>query len=103
MAMVNLTRASVMAASLALAGCNGGPAPAGPAQADCGAAQLQQRIGAVVTGRTAADLRVDGALVSSRGDVRVIGPDDSYTEDYREARLNLFLSPDGTLERATCG
>lgn len=73
------------------------------APADCGADALKNKIGLPVTGSTAADVRVGGEPVPSKGIVRVIAPGQSVTQDYSDGRLNLETDAQGNLIRATCG
>lgn len=92
---------------LALSACSSTP-PSPPDNSmpppiDCGASALSGRTGQPVTGSTAQDVRVGGEPVRSQGSVRVIGPGDMVTQDYRENRLNLEVSAAGSLVRATCG
>lgn len=90
--------------ALGAAGCTsagaGSATPSPPA--DCGAAALQDRIGQPVTGTTAADLRIGGEPVASRGTVRVVGPGQAMTMDYREDRLTIETDADGNLATARC-
>lgn len=88
-----------------LAGCTGITSPAAqlPPLGDCGAAELQDKIGQPVTGTSAADARVGGAPVRSKGDLRVIAPGQAVIQNYSEARLNLETDAAGHLTRASCG
>lgn len=74
-----------------------------PPPSDCGAAPLQSKLGLPVTGSTAADVRVGGAPIQSKGDVRVIAPGQPVIQNYSDARLNLETDGRGNLKRATCG
>lgn len=101
-----MPRVAAFAAVLALAGCTASAVPpTSPTlpQPDCGATALQSKIGQPVTGSTASDVLVGGQPVQSQGVVRVIGPGQPYTQDYSAARLNIFTTTAGTLERANCG
>ncbi|SDG65482.1 I78 family peptidase inhibitor [Pelagibacterium luteolum] len=93
--------------TLALGACSSTP-PTPPSNSmpppvDCGASGLSSRTGQPVTGSTAQDVRVGGEEVRSQGSVRVIGPGDMVTQDFREDRLNLEVSATGSLVRAYCG
>lgn len=98
--------AGTVALGLALSGCTVSPGPGGEPTpvlpSDCGAEALQDRIGLPVTGTTAADVRIAGQPVLSRGTVRVIHPGQPVTEDYRPDRLNLEVNSAGNLVRAYC-
>lgn len=97
--------AAVLTIAIMLAGCTNitHPAPSLPTLADCGAANLQSKIGQPVGGSTASDATVGGVLVQSKGDVRVIAPGQAVIQNYSEARLNLETDGSGKLLRATCG
>jgi hypothetical protein len=43
------------------------------------------------------------ATLQRSGPVRVIGPDQPVTMDYNAARLNVFTTASGVIERVTCG
>ena len=96
---------AVLTMVILLAGCTNTTRPASslPALADCGAADLQSKIGQPVGGSTATDATVGGVLVQSRGDVRVIAPGQAVIQNYSEHRLNLETDKSGELLRATCG
>lgn len=95
-----------LTAVIALAACTSTPAPppdtSMPPPVDCGANALSNRTGHQVTGTTAQDVRVGGEAVRSGGTVRVIGPGQAVTQDYRPDRLNLEVSAAGSLVRAYC-
>lgn len=65
-------------------------APAGA----CAAADLQDMVG------TTADVL---ALIDLPSPVRMIGPDDIVTLDYREDRLNFYTDAENRIIRITCG
>lgn len=96
--------AGAIVTSLALAGCTATGGATGPEQPanDCGAAALQDKIGQPVTGTTAADVRVGGEPVQSLGSVRVVGPNDQMTMDFREDRLTIETDAAGNLVSARC-
>lgn len=95
-----------LTAVIALSACSNTPAPppdsSMPPPVDCGASALANRTGQEVTGTTAQDVRVGGEAVRSSGTVRVIGPGQAVTQDYRPDRLNLEVSAAGSLVRAYC-
>lgn len=96
-----------LAATLALAACStsaGSPPDTSlPPPVDCGAERLAGSVGGVVTGTTAADVRIDGLPIAAQGDVRVIYPGQPVIQNYSPSRLNLEVTNAGTLIRATCG
>ncbi|WP_375165853.1 I78 family peptidase inhibitor [Chelativorans sp.] len=95
-----------VAGTLVLAACSSPlPPPTAhlPTPPDCGAAALQGKMGLPVSGSTAEDVRVGGAPVQSKGEVRVIAPGQAVIENYSEARLNLETDAQGNLIRASCG
>lgn len=101
---IRTTAALVIATILgACTGTTTQPAAQLPRVGDCGAAELQDQLGQPVTGTSAADARVGGVLVRSRGDVRVIAPGQAVIQNYSEARLNLETDAVGNLVRASCG
>lgn len=67
------------------------------------AAGRYDKVGQPVTGTTAEDAMVGGLPVVSKGDVRVIEPDQAVIQNYREARLNLQIDAAGNLTRVSCG
>jgi hypothetical protein len=93
---------SFIAGTIIMAGCTG-IAPPTRHSSDCGAAALQNKIGLPVTGSSADDVRVGGAPVRSKGDVRVIAPGQAVIHNYSDARLNLETDGRGNLKRAVCG
>lgn len=101
----SLRAGATLATVLVLAGCTNTapPAAALPELADCGASQLQGKIGQPVTGSTADDAMVGGVLVRSKGDVRVIAPDQAVIQNFSENRLNLETDAVGNLVRVSCG
>lgn len=55
-------------------------------------------------GQTASDDVVQAALDASRASqVRVLGPNDPMTRDYRSDRLNIVHDADRRIARITCG
>ncbi|TIN86941.1 MAG: hypothetical protein E5Y29_04680 [Mesorhizobium sp.] len=93
---------SLIASTIIMAGCTGiGPPARHPP--DCGAAALQNKIGLPVTGNSAEDVRVGGAPVRSKGDVRIVSPGQAVIHNYSDARLNLETDGRGNLKRAACG
>ncbi|MCK2042411.1 hypothetical protein KZO83_06885 [Chromohalobacter sp. TMW 2.2308] len=89
-----------------LAGCTGGPAPdeAPPppskSQRDaCGAEALQGYLGQRATERTLARLETE----SDAERVRVIGPNQAVTMDYRADRLNVKFDDQDNIVELTCG
>ncbi|WP_156839437.1 I78 family peptidase inhibitor [Novosphingobium aquimarinum] len=91
-------------AALALAGCAGTERPGGsseamPASDECGAQALQGYLGAVATGSVEARIRE----AAGEGRVRVIGPDDVVTMDFRPDRLNVETDAEGRIVRIRCG
>lgn len=91
---------------IALAACSSTPTmppdSSMPPPVDCGASALSGLTGQQVTGTTAQDVRVGGQEVRSAGSVRVIGPGQAVTQDFRPDRLNLEVSAAGSLVRAYC-
>jgi hypothetical protein len=105
MSFFRLQAGAALAAVIILTGCTNTVPPASqpPAPADCGAAALQDQVGELVQGSTAADVTVGGAPVQSRGIVRVYATGQPVTQDYNESRLNLETDAAGNLVNATCG
>lgn len=105
--MLSYFRASlaVAAASIVLTACTYAASPAGqqPTLGDCGASVLQKQIGKPVTGSSAADIKIGGNPVQSRGPVRIFVTGQPVTHDYRDERLNLETDAAGNLVNATCG
>ena len=99
-----LRTGATLVAVVALSGCTNTSAPATPlpAPADCGASELQGKIGEPVKGSTADDAEVGGVLVASKGDVRVIAPGQAVIQNFSEARLNLETDAAGNLVRVSC-
>ncbi|MCK0767230.1 I78 family peptidase inhibitor [Chromohalobacter canadensis] len=92
--------------ALLLAGCTGGPtpdeAPSPPPMSQddvCGADALQDYIGQHADEATVAQLETD----SDAERVRVIGPNQAVTMDYRADRLNVKLDDQDTIDELTCG
>jgi hypothetical protein len=94
--------AGTIVASLMLAGCTASVGGGTTPPADCGAAALQGKIGQPVTGQTAADVRVGGEPVQSRGNVRVVAPGQAVTMDFNPERLTIETDAQGNLVRAQC-
>lgn len=96
---------AVAAASIVLTACTYVAPPAGqqPTLGDCGASILQNQIGKHVTGSSAADIKIGGNPIQSRGLVRIFVTGQPVTQDYREERLNLETDAAGNLVSATCG
>lgn len=96
---------AALATAIMLGGCsNSAPTAAQLASpGDCGASLLQDRMGDLVSGTSASDVRVGGNPVQSRGLVRVYVSGQPVTHDYREARLNLETDASGKLVAASCG
>lgn len=94
-----------VAAAIFLVGCTNAAPPAGqqPAPVDCGASALQDQTGKPVTGSSAADVKIGGKSVQSRGLVRIFVTGQPVTQDYRAERLNLETNVAGNLVQATCG
>lgn len=94
-----------LATALVLAGCTStAPQDAAPQGfTDCGASQLQGKIGQPVIGSTAEDTMVGGVIARSKGDVRVIAPGQAVIQNFSENRLNLETDAAGNLVRVTCG
>lgn len=93
----------ITAGTIVLAACTSNVMIDGSPPSDCGATVLQDKIGLPVTGTSAPDVRVGGAPVRSRGDVRVIAPGQAVIQNYSDARLNLEIDGQNNLKRATCG
>lgn len=70
---------------------------------DCGASELQGRIGQPVAGTAASDAIAGGVPVQSKGDARVIAPGGAVIQNYSDSRLNLETDSAGKLLRASCG
>lgn len=97
-----LLAAGTLFAGLALAGCTVSAGGGSTPPADCGAAALAGKTGQPVTGQTAADLRIGGEPVQSRGNVRVLAPGQPATMDFRPDRLTIETDANGNLVRAQC-
>ena len=70
-----------------------------PGAGECRAEPAQQYIG-----RKAETQIVEAAKSASTSrQVRVIGPDDAVTADYRPDRLNIRVDADRTIVAITCG
>lgn len=81
----------LITAALVAAACQ---APS-PVVADgCGATAMQHMVG------EPADIL---ALMDLPSPVRIIGPDDIVTLDYREDRLNFYIDESDRIRRITCG
>jgi hypothetical protein len=95
----------LLCAALVLVGCTNAASPVTqkPALQGCGASLLQNKVGEPVTGTSASDTAVGAVPVKSKGDVRVIAPDEAVIQNYSESRLNLEVDDSGNLVRASCG
>ncbi|WP_136636423.1 I78 family peptidase inhibitor [Pseudooceanicola onchidii] len=87
--------AVVLCAALALAGCRE-TGVTEVADDPCGATQYQSLVGQ------------DRAAIAAAGleagrDLRILGPDDMATMDYRADRLNIDLDDAGVVTRLRCG
>ncbi|MGO1343291.1 I78 family peptidase inhibitor [Chromohalobacter japonicus] len=92
--------------TLMLAGCAGGPAPDEAPQPPsmiqrdaCGAEALQGYLGQRATDKTLAELETD----SDAERVRVIGPNQAVTMDYRADRLNVKFDDQNNIVELICG
>lgn len=91
----------VLAASIILSGCTAtGSNP--PAANGCGATAVQDRVGQPVTGTTAENLRIGGEPVPTDGPVRVVGPGQPVTMDFRADRLTIETDEEGNMVSARC-
>lgn len=84
------------------AGCGGGHGAnnvAAPAARGCGAALVQQFVGAQLT-RTRREKIADQSGASR---IRVIRPGRVYTMDYRPARLRINVNKRGRITALDCG
>jgi hypothetical protein len=86
----------------ALAGCMmeteaAPPAPGAP-QGECNAAKAEAFIG-----RAGAAVAEQARAAAGAKDVRVIGPDQAVTMDFRPDRLNLETDADGKVLKVRCG
>lgn len=96
-----LLASSVVGTALVLAAAAVADEPGEPDE--CGANILQDRIGEAVTGSTTDDLQVGGErVVVSANAVRVVGPGDAMTMDFRSDRLTIDVDEDGNLVSARC-
>lgn len=100
-----LQTSAALAIATILAGCSNTTPPAAqlPPLADCGASELQDKLGQPVRGTSASDATVGGIAIRSKGDVRVIAPGQAVIQNYSEDRLNLETDASGKLARAGCG
>lgn len=96
-------------AGLLLAGCAGltptpsrEPAPPPPvveARGECGAAQVQDRVGREFSAALDASIRAE----SDAAAMRVIRPGEAVTLDYRPDRLNVRLDEGDVITEIDCG
>lgn len=90
---------SIDAMALALAGCMAGTkAPPTQAGTVCDAASVQAFIG-----RNGAAMADEARRAAGAQSVRVIGPDQAVTMDFRPDRLNLETDAAGKVAKAGCG
>ncbi|MBF9042582.1 hypothetical protein HKCCE4037_04550 [Rhodobacterales bacterium HKCCE4037] len=85
-----MTRMTVFSLAFVIAGC----VQAQEAEDECGAAGLQGLVGQ--TAAIAELLEFPGQVV------RIVGPGDAVTMDYRSDRLNILIE-DGLIESISCG
>ena len=89
----------VAAIGICLTGCTKTmDAPSAPPQSECDAAKAEAFIG-----RDAPLVAEQARLATGAKAVRVIGPDQAVTMDFRPDRLNLETSADGKVVKARCG
>jgi hypothetical protein len=69
------------------------------AEAACNADALQALVGQQASETIVAQATADSGATS----VRVLGPDDVATMDFRSDRLTIHTSGDGNIERLNCG
>jgi hypothetical protein len=91
-------------AALAMAGCAATTPPSDTppmtGEADqCGAQALQDYLGMMAAGPVEARIRE----VAGTKAVRVLGPNDAATMDYRPDRLNVRTDGDGRIVQIRCG
>lgn len=102
MAMKQLLAMSAIGASLALAGCAAIADEPGETD-ECGAGALQGRIGEPVTGTNSDGFQIsDEPIPVPQGGIRVVGPNDAMTMDFRLDRLTIETDEDGNLVTARC-
>ncbi|MEW9853910.1 I78 family peptidase inhibitor [Novosphingobium rhizovicinum] len=98
--------ASVLAAA-ALAGCTptgevrpDAATPPAPSEAlkSCGADKLSSYIGMIPSESVLAKMKMESGAQA----VRVVGPNDAMTMDYREDRLTIHTNADGRIDRLRC-
>lgn len=86
-----------------LAGCatQGGPPPATtppPAQGSCGAEKVGNYVGAMMNDEVLAKVK----SASGAQTVRVVGPHDAMTMDFREDRLTITTDDAGRIKTLRC-
>lgn len=91
-------------AAFAMAGCAASTPPAGsPPVTDgadqCGAQALQDYLGMIAAGPVEARIRE----TTGAKPVRILGPNDAATMDYRPDRLNVRTDSDGRIVQIRCG
>lgn len=96
-------------ASLLLVGCAGvssppphesaPPPPRVEARGECGAAQVQDRVGREYSEALGAAIRAESGAAA----MRVIRPGEAVTLDYRPDRLNVRLDENDVISEIGCG
>ena len=96
-----LTFATTLAALAALPACAPMPPPGGPPPVSgvCNADGARGAIGRAPTPDVVERARID----SGSNSVRVLGPNDMATMDFRPDRLNLITNDRGAITSARCG
>lgn len=96
-----LTLAAAIAALSALAACAPMPPAGGPPPVSgvCNADGARSAIGMAPSPEVVERARID----SGSNSVRVLGPNDAATMDFRADRLNLITNDRGAITSARCG
>lgn len=91
----------LIGAALAFTGC--ATADEMPDEDQCGAAALQTKVGEPVTGSASDGYQIAGETIPApEGGIRVVGPNDAMTMDFRLDRLTIEVDDDRNLISARC-
>ncbi|MGY0505877.1 I78 family peptidase inhibitor [Luteimonas sp. e5] len=101
-----MNKLHVLSAALAaatLSACNATPPtatePAPEPVGQCNSEAVRSFLGKTITPEVGEQARIAAGAVR----LRVLGPDDAMTMDYRMDRLNIYVNPERVAIKVTCG